>query len=148
MGERIDIDRRFAVGIGQPDTAEFAALANEGFRSVVNFRAAGEAGHDAEVEGEAVRAAGMTYLHFPIGPRDFTPESLDEFHAAAGELPNPVYLHCGSSRRAALFGIAHVAVERSLSGEEALAFAEERGIDLDPPQLKQFFASYIASRQR
>ena len=56
------------VGGGQVDADEFGAMAENGYSLVVNLRREGEA--FPENEGKLARAAGMGYLHIPLGGDD------------------------------------------------------------------------------
>src|SRR5690606_30419318 len=68
MQRPVTIDERFSVGRDQPRPGEIAAIAEGGYRSLVNLRPAGEEGQTMRPEEEAAeaRAAGLRYVHLPV----------------------------------------------------------------------------------
>lgn len=91
---------------GQPTEEQLVAMAEAGYRTVVNMRTDGEQGNwDARAKAEAL---GMEYIAFPIrGAKDLTRENaerLAELLDDAGK--QPMVVHCGSSNRVgALFAM-------------------------------------------
>src|SRR3954463_14718275 len=59
------LDTTIACGGATSPTA-IPELGKMGFRSVINLRLVSEEGAQVEQEGEAVRAAGMKYVHLPF----------------------------------------------------------------------------------
>jgi uncharacterized protein (TIGR01244 family) len=88
-------------------------LREEGFVTVINLRAASEAGANVDGSRAAAEAAGLTYIHLPFEPGHPDPDLADEFLAAVTDEANqPVYIHCSSATRvAALWMIGRVATD-------------------------------------
>ena len=86
---------------GQPAAADWAPLAAQGIRTVVNLRPVGEQpGRD---EASEVRAAGMRYIDIPVANADaINPENARRLHQAlsAAYRDGPVLLHCARRFRA------------------------------------------------
>ena len=57
-------------------------IAKMGFKSVINLRLASEQGAQVEEEGDAVKAAGMRYVHLPFDPQNPDAHLIDNFIAA------------------------------------------------------------------
>jgi uncharacterized protein (TIGR01244 family) len=100
---------------GQLAPEAMAAIAESGFRSVVNNRPDFEYGPDqptnAAIEA-AARAAGLEYRFLPVGPSFQTPEQIEAFAALLDALPRPLLAFCRTGNRSSsLFAQA-----RSLRG--------------------------------
>lgn len=147
MSARKKISPDVAVG-SQPTVSELASLLNEGFRTIVNFRTAGEEDQpmSPESEGEKARAEGLEYLHFPVSMQAMSPELVDEFREQWHSLTKPIFAHCKSGKRAGALVMMHTAVEQGMSGDEALAKAEELGFECDQPELRSFVKDYVDGR--
>lgn len=144
MQERMQLNKEITVG-GQPTETQLRELREQGFRSVVNLRTAGEENQplSPEAEGARVRQEGMEYLHLPVSMQDMRPELVDRFREDLPHLPKPVYIHCASGKRAGAFAMLDTAVQAGWGGEETLRKAEEMGFECDQPQLKQFVTDYV-----
>lgn len=149
MAHRIKINGGLSVDTGQPTREELGRLPQEGFKTVVNLRTAGEPNQplSPEAEGEAVRQAGLNYVHIPVASTDPRPEQVDQFREKLSGVPGPVLIHCASGKRSGAFAILQVADQEGLSGEEALAKAKELGFDWKSPQLEGFVRHYLDQRQ-
>jgi uncharacterized protein (TIGR01244 family) len=144
MRERVPVSKDVTAGT-QPAPEQLPELYLEGFRSVVNLRAAGEKGEtmSPEIEAEAAREAGLAYLHLPVPMGDMRFEQADEFRGRLQHLPKPAYVHCGGARRAGAFAMIAWAMQENATGEQALAKADEIGLPLDTPELRQFVLGYV-----
>ncbi|HET8693654.1 MAG: TIGR01244 family phosphatase [Burkholderiales bacterium] len=96
----------FAV-CGQISVEDVAKLATQGYRSIINNRPDGEGGPgqptSAQIEA-AAKAAGMSYVHFPVASLMISPEQVTRYHALCADLPHPIVAFCKSGGRAnALF---------------------------------------------
>lgn len=116
---------------GQLAEADFQALAQAGYRTVINFRPDSEvpdqlASHDAE---RAAHAAGLVYVHIPAGKFNLFAETLvaDTAHALAAA-SGPVLGYCGSGQRAAIVWAA--ATARVEPVDSVLATLKRAGYDL------------------
>jgi len=129
----------------QPSEHELERLKKLGFKSVVNFRTEGEKEQplSPRAEGEKVRALGMKYLHLPIPMGGIRPEYADEFREQVASLPKPLFTHCMGGRRASVLSMIHAALDEGLSGDEAIKRANDKGLDIDKPELVKFVKEYV-----
>jgi uncharacterized protein (TIGR01244 family) len=144
--DRIQINERVVVGKVPPTLQVVEGLTREGFRSVVNLREEAEENQalSPQQEGEAVRRAGMEYLHIPVSSGAMDPALVDRFRREVSRLPGPVFVHCASGRRAGTFSVMLAAAEEGLSGDAALARAKELGFDWSStPELEAFIRRYL-----
>src|SRR6185437_11015458 len=83
---------------GQPGESAWGALAEAGYRTVVDLRAPDEPrGYD---EPGAVRAAGLAYVPLPITQATLSDEAFDAFRAIVRDpARRPVVVHCATSNR-------------------------------------------------
>lgn len=144
MSDRMKINEQLTVG-PQPTTEEIKSLAAEGFKSVINFRTAGEDDQpiSPDAERDQVESSGMSYLHVPVSMKSMDHAKVDAFREQLKSLPGPVFAHCKSGKRAGAMTMMHVAVEQGMSGEQALQKAEDMGFECDVPELKEFVKSYV-----
>lgn len=149
MARRIKLSDGLSVDTGQPTREELGRLAQEGFKTVVNLRTAGEQNQplSPEAEGEVARKAGLDYLHIPVASTDPRPEQVDQFREKLSELPGPVLVHCASGKRSGAFAMLQLATQEGLSGEEALARARTLGFDWKSPELEGFVRQYLDQRR-
>jgi uncharacterized protein (TIGR01244 family) len=121
------VDDMFACA-GTVKAEAAAELKRRGYASVLNLRSADEPGADVEKEGDAVKAAGMKYIHIPTTRTSTVAQPVvDQFLAAVKDPANrPMVFHCGAGNRAsALWAIKRVvadgwAVDRAITEAEAL----------------------------
>ena len=121
-----------------------AALAAEGFKSVINLRLASEPG--VAEEAAVVEQAGMTYIHLPMdgsAPENATAERFLE--AIANPANQPAYIHCASANRVG----AMWAIKRGvLDGwPRDRAIAEGQAIGLKSPALVDFVNRFLDARK-
>lgn len=145
MVDRIDINDRFSVGKNHPSREEFEAIAEQGFKSVVNMREADEEDQplDPKDEGAVVQQLDMEYLHYPVSSDAMSPEIVDEFRDQVDDLPGPVFAHCQTGSRSGAFIMMHVASESGMDGDQALSQAKSMGFECDSEELEQFVKDYI-----
>jgi uncharacterized protein (TIGR01244 family) len=144
MQDQMKLSDQMTVG-AQPTKGQLKELAQEGFKTVVNLRTAGEEDQPLSPEEERaqVEALGMEYLHIPVSTKEMRPEQVDQFHRELKRLPGPVFVHCHKGKRAGAFGMMHSAVEAGWTGEQTLRQAEQMGFQCDQPALKDFVQGYI-----
>lgn len=96
------LDSDFSV-TGQIEPEDAAAIAGQGFRSILCNRPDGEApGQPTSREIEkAAKAAGLAFRAVPVVPGQIGEGDVDAFQAALDELPGPVLAYCRSGGRAA-----------------------------------------------
>lgn len=136
------VDATVACG-GETSLEAIAALAAQGFKTVVNLRLPTEPG--VAEEAAAVAAAGMTYLHFPMTPTAPEFETAEQFLAAiADPATQPVYIHCASANRVgAVWAIKRV-VQDDWSREDAIA--EAQTIGMKSPVMLDFVHRFLDAR--
>jgi uncharacterized protein (TIGR01244 family) len=150
MQDPIQVNERFVVGRDQPAPADIPELARRGFHSIVNLRPAGEEGEtmSPEAEGEAARDAELAYLHLPVAGDELQAEAVDRFRAEVAKLDGPVFVHCGSGKRAGAFTLMHLAIESGTSGAEVVETTRKMGITWDSRDLQRFVRDYVDARRR
>lgn len=111
---------------GQPNGAQFAALADAGVRTVVNTRGHGEPLVDQEQA--FVEQLGMRYVHIPISSGgDLTVANAKRLKDAL-DGGMPALVHCASSNRVgALLALKAFHLEGQ-SAEDALAYGRAGGL--------------------
>jgi uncharacterized protein (TIGR01244 family) len=121
-----------------------AALAAEGFRSVINLRLPSEPG--VAEEAAVVEQAGMTYIHLPMdgsAPENATAERFLE--AIANPANQPAYIHCASANRVgAMWAIKRVVLD---GWPRDRAIAEGQAIGLKSPALVDFVNRFLDARR-
>ena len=147
MSNRMKFNDQLTVG-PQPSQEELKSLPDDGFRSVINFRTAGEDEQplSPEEEGEVVQGTGLKYLHVPVSMDGMDENKVDQFREQYESLPKPTFAHCKSGKRAGAMMMMHTAVEQGISGEQALEKAKEMGFECDKPELEQFVKQYVNNR--
>ncbi len=143
MDNIVPIDSNHTVARFAPDEASLKQAAEEGFRTVVNFRTLEE---EQEVtpdeERRLVEEAGLTYLHHPVAPDALDDALVDDFRRKLADLPKPVLLHCASGKRASAMTLMALAVQEGLDGDAAIEKGRESGFDLSQEQIGQFVKDY------
>ncbi|MFN3278462.1 MAG: TIGR01244 family sulfur transferase [Paracoccus hibiscisoli] len=105
------------------------ALAQAGFKVLVNNRPDDEVGPDIDHDAMAMAAeqAGMRYHYLPFYPGQITPQLIAEFGAAtAGQ--GPVIAYCRSGNRSTVLWALNQAGR--LPEDEILRIAADAGFDL------------------
>jgi uncharacterized protein (TIGR01244 family) len=150
MQERVKINERITTG-RQPSETQIKRLPQEGFKTVINLRTAGEEDQplSPQEEGNLMKDQGLTYVNIPVssqkGPKS---EQVDRFRTEVERLPGPIFVHCRRGKRSGAFSLMHEAVKEGLSGEEAFEKAKSLGYQCDVPKLKEFFKDYINKHQK
>lgn len=136
------VDATVACG-GATNPAAFAALAAEGFRSVINLRLPNEPG--VSEEEAAVEAAGLRYVHLPLDGNAPDPAVAERFlDVIADPAIKPVYIHCASANRVgAVWAIKRV-VQDGWTRERALD--EARAIGLKSPAMLAYVDRVLDAR--
>jgi len=131
-------------GMMTPESA--VELKKRGYKSVVNFRPAAEAGANVEEERAAVTAAGMAYVHAPFTRTDVNFDAaIDTFIAAAKDPANrPMFFHCHSGTRAAAMWMFKLVLADGWTIEKALPEAE--AIGLVQESAKKWAVDYLKAK--
>ncbi len=121
---------------GQPTEEGMALFAELGVKTVINLRQESELASLGFDEKEVVEAAGMTYVHAPMG-REIPPETALRRIMDALDTSDdaPVLLHCASSNRAGTIWSVYAGLRAGLSTEDALS--EGRAAGMRAPALVQ-----------
>ena len=141
------VDDMFACG-GALKPEAVAELKTRGFKAVVNFRPADEAGANVEQEKTAVTAAGLVYVHAPFVRTDAAPiieKAVETFLTAATDPANrPMFFHCASGGRASAMWLFKRVLLDGWTVEKALPEAEAVGLISDP--VKKWALDYLMSK--
>jgi sulfide:quinone oxidoreductase len=108
--------------------ADIAALAAQGFRSVINNRPDGEESGQpsSSTLTAAARQAGLDYRHIPVVPGQLQDSQVTAFSAALAEMPAPVLAFCRTGTRSSTLW----ALQASGSADTILETAKAAGYDL------------------
>ena len=139
------VDATVACG-GAVDPTAIAALKQDGFVSIINFRLASEEGANVEQERAASQAAGLKYIYLPFNVSSPDPKVVDSFLAAVADKSNqPVFIHCGSANRVGGMWM----IKRVLQDKWSMDRAKEEAvaIGLNAPPLIAFVTDYIKTHQ-
>ncbi|MBE9057624.1 beta-lactamase hydrolase domain-containing protein [Sphaerospermopsis sp. LEGE 08334] len=131
---------------GQISSKELQQLAVEGFKSVLNLRSPDENGffHDEKQEAQIV---GLEYTNIPLNSQAPNPKLTAQAIQAVENLPKPILIHCAGGARAGGIALIAEAIQAGLTYEEIAQKANELGINLEQPHLKQFLLEKFAARQ-
>lgn len=112
----------------QISAADLAALAAQGFRSIVNNRPDHEEpGQPTSAELEAAaQQAGLAWRHIPVVGGGFSDDQVRAFADALEQLPGPVLAFCRSGTRCS----ALWALQADGAVDDVLATTRDAGYDL------------------
>jgi uncharacterized protein (TIGR01244 family) len=114
---------------GQPGREAFREFADFGVRTVINLRSDQELAGLGFDEKEVVEAAGMTYVHAPMGlaiPEELT---LQRIMAALDTAKDaPVLMHCSSSARVGAIWALYAGERDGLPVDQAIAEGKDAGM--------------------
>jgi uncharacterized protein (TIGR01244 family) len=115
----------------QIDEADIEALAEQGFRGLINNRPDGEVPGQPDSSALAAAASrhGMTYVHLPVVPGQWPEHLVDAFASALHTLPTPILAFCRSGTRSCTLW----ALSACAAGEDreaVIACAATAGYDL------------------
>jgi uncharacterized protein (TIGR01244 family) len=127
---------------GQPTPAQVIALAQAGFRAIINLREESE--FDALPDIEAAKDAGLRYIRVPISKPTPTDEQVTAFLRATDDADiYPVLIHCGTANRSAALWMVRRALRDGWSIDEAEHEAAQNGLTSEG--LRKFAREYIES---
>lgn len=132
---------------GATGAAAFPELRKRGFVSVINLRRDDEQGADIAGNTEAATAAGLKYIHIPVGRSGPDDETIEAFLSAVTDSANqPMYIHCGSANRVGgLWLIKRVVVD---GWDIERATAEAKAIGLSSEALQTRAVEYATAHKR
>lgn len=127
----------------QPNAGDLLELRKQGIRSIVNLRPAHEVsdGPTPEQEGGLASVLGLAFAHLPVSVEQLSEKDVHAFEDAIGDLPTPIYVHCGQGQRAAALALLADG-EASASASDQIARAEEQGIAISPT-VRDFIERYF-----
>lgn len=126
----------------QPTGEQLQVLAEEGYKTVIDLRAADEPrGYD---EIEATKANGLTYVNLPVTLESLDQGTIDRFLETMEKAEKPVLLHCASSNRVGALWYAYL-VEKGMAPAEALEKGKAAG--LKNPELTKKIETLVAERK-
>ncbi|MCB1561754.1 MAG: hypothetical protein KDI75_11790 [Xanthomonadales bacterium] len=121
---------------GQPEQAEWQALAAAGITTVINLRGAEET-PDRD-EAAEVSAQGMRYLNIPVaGAADVNDATADRLWWAIREAGGPVLVHCASGNRVGALLALGAYRNDDRAAAAALAFGQEAGLSRLEPVVRE-----------
>ena len=132
---------------GTTEPSAMKALAEQGYKSVINLRVEGETGNDLPSSRMAASQAGLNYVHLPLDTSNPDPAFFENFLAAVNDEANqPAYIHCGSATRVAAMWMSKRVIEDGWSVEKAEQ--EARSIAGKPDAAVAYGKKFIESQQR
>jgi uncharacterized protein (TIGR01244 family) len=131
---------------GQISAEELRQLAIGGFKSVLNLRDPDENGffHDEKQEAQIV---GLEYTNIPLNSQAPNQELTAEAILEIDHLPKPILIHCAGGARAGGIALIAEAIQSGFTYEQIAQKANELGINLKQPHLKQFLVENFAVKQ-
>lgn len=143
--QRKDISRDVTID-GQISPDDIGRAAREGFKSILNLRAADEEGALVD-EARQVRGAGLAYVQLPFRRGELSDELMARAVAKIEAMPKPALVHCATGVRAGLVAFAYRAEREGLTADEALRRAESEGfLFAGDPRLREFLRRYLQER--
>lgn len=132
---------------GATDTSAIPAIAQRGYKAIINLRLASEPGADIDGAKAAAAKAGIRYIHLPFNIPKPDEAVVDRFIAAVSDEANlPVFIHCASANRVAgLWLIKRVVVD---GWDQRKAESEAIAIGLSNPAMRDFARAQIEKRNR
>lgn len=131
---------------GATDPKAMAAIAERGYKAVLNLREASEDGAQIPESQAAANAAGLRFIHVPFKGSAPDPAVVDEFLKVVGDTANqPLFINCGSANRVgALWLVKRMLVDK---WEQDRAVEEAKAIGLSSAALEKFALDYVAKRR-
>lgn len=131
---------------GQPTAEDFDLFAERGVETVINLRTTEELERLGFDEQAAVEAAGMRYVHVPIGREEPSEDTLSRLMELLedGE-SRPVLMHCGSSNRVGYVWGLYQGAQEGKSVDEAVE--EGKAAGLRSSTLEQWLRDYLGGRE-
>lgn len=111
----------------QPRREHFRRLAEAGFRTVVDLRAAGESrGFD---EAAAAHDAGLAYENIPVTAQTLGDAQFDRVRSLLTRSgTRPVLVHCASANRVGAVLIPYLLLDEGRTAGEAIEIAQRAGL--------------------
>ncbi|MBF2025643.1 MAG: protein tyrosine phosphatase family protein [Oscillatoriales cyanobacterium C42_A2020_001] len=129
---------------GQPSADDLNQAAESGFKSVLNLRSPNET-NTLPDEQQQAEAAGLNYANVPLNSSVADEVLVNRALEELEDLPKPVLIHCGAGLRAGAIALIATARDLKWTLEQLTAKANEVGLSLDQPHLKQFIQETYSS---
>ncbi|MDX6711104.1 MAG: hypothetical protein QOH96_2120 [Blastocatellia bacterium] len=134
---RKPISQKVSVG-GQPRQSDLEKLKEDGVKTVVNLRVAGEDTSLSPAEERALaEKLGLQYHHLPISLDKLDAAQVKELREILQNGQGPVFVHCGMGQRACSFSLAASGIDADSIFEQA----GELGFPVQDEKLKAFLKS-------
>ncbi|MEA3162230.1 MAG: hypothetical protein QOE88_48, partial [Verrucomicrobiota bacterium] len=105
------ISQKVSVG-GQPRQSDLEKLKEDGVKTVVNLRVAGEDTSLSPAEERALaEKLGLQYHHLPISLDKLDAAQVKELREILQNSQEPAFVHCGMGQRACSFSLAASGVD-------------------------------------
>nr|WP_322710049.1 sulfur transferase domain-containing protein [Nostoc sp. ChiSLP03a]MDZ8211187.1 sulfur transferase domain-containing protein [Nostoc sp. ChiSLP03a] len=131
----------------QLTSEELKQAAQEGFKSVLNLRSPDEAGFLSDEQQQA-EAAGLQYANVPLKPSEANQEQTELAIQEIENLAKPILIHCAAGARAGGIALIANAISEGLTYKEISQKAQELGLNLEQPHLKQFLLEKYIAKQK
>lgn len=130
---------------GATDPKAMAAIAEAGYRAVLNLREASEDGALIPESQKAAEAAGLQFLHLPFKGSAPDPVVATQFLRIVTDTNHqPLFINCGSANRvASLWLIKRLVVDK---WPQEKAIEEAKAIGLTSDALLKFALSYAEGK--
>ncbi|MBN9074828.1 MAG: TIGR01244 family phosphatase [Rhizobiales bacterium] len=127
----VRINDRLTVS-AQPEPAAFAALAGQGFVTVINARPDGEEASQPgnAAEAAAAQSAGLDYDYVPVTGPTIAEADIRAFQKAMTEAKGPVLAHCKSGTRALTLYVLGEVLDGRMKREDVETVGRSHGFDL------------------
>lgn len=147
MSARFRLDAALSGG-SQPTRKGMERLVREGFRSILNLSAEGEAGTQLSpnVEASWAHALALEHGRLSITLDNLRSDLVERFQVALDALPAPCWVESRTGRRAAAFLTIKLALDRHLSAAEAFETARALGMACELPELERYVRAEIELR--
>ncbi|BCL36248.1 hypothetical protein NSMS1_26950 [Nostoc sp. MS1] len=80
----------------------------------------------------------MEYANIPVKPSEANPELTQKAIQEIDNLPKPILVHCAGGARAGGITLIAEAINQGFTYEQIVQKAQEIGLNLEQPHLKQF----------
>lgn len=128
---------------GQPQPHEWAVLAKQGWKVVLNIRSDPER---AAQQAEMARAAGLAYVYLPVPAYELETEHLAQIAAVIEQHRNGLVLQCRTASRVGLLWMLYRMEYQGWSAEAAQTELNQAGYEPDTMEGLVFCVEDYAER--
>jgi uncharacterized protein (TIGR01244 family) len=141
----VRVNEGFCTG-GQPRPEHLQKLKEEGVKSIMNLRPAGE--HRAAEEEAKAKELGLRYFNIPVVFGDPKEEQVTEFLKITDDSKNrPAFIHCAAAIRVGAFWMIRRVLRDGWTIEAAEEEAKKIGLR-ESPHLNEFARNYIEKHRQ